>query len=466
MKYLKKISYRHFCFYPEKVTIGEIVNFLNSIKTTNKRNEKKELIKSFYKKNSTKIELLYNITEIINNNYKKNLKQSLKNELSPENKKAENFEKIEKQSESLITTELVNESYLESFKTMNGQILNFEDFIKKLKDIKNETGKNSNETKFILLTNIFSYKLREIDIKYIKDIILNTISIGAAPKTFLDSIKDLLKNDLEIFNKNEINNFEKIFNKKFLENEIELFLGIGPMLPKNMLSYEEFEKEIKKLEKKNKENIFLVEEKFDGERIQIHYERNRGVIFFSRNLENVTKKFSCLIFDLEKFFEDNEIENIILDGEIIGYDYEKKKILDFNFLQSLKNENNIFGNEERLKIYIFDIMLLNSENLLKKDLLYRKKKLEDIFKIENEIISLIKYFIISQKEKNFEKILYKNFKNSKTNNNEGLLIKNISETSYYFPDKRKNWYKLKYFYKKENDSLDLIVIGGYFGKVI
>jgi ATP-dependent DNA ligase len=77
----------------------------------------------------------------------------------------------------------------------------------------------------------------------------------------------------------------------------------------------------------------LVEEKLDGERIQVHYDMLKGVEFFSRSFENVTQKFSELIpLIIEGFFKKEGLRNAILDCEIVGYDYKEENLLPFYFI--------------------------------------------------------------------------------------------------------------------------------------
>lgn len=43
------------------------------------------------------------------------------------------------------------------------------------------------------------------------------------------------------------------------------------------------------------------------------------------------------------------------------------------------------------------------------------------------------------------------------------MIKEVGEKSIYNLGKRKCWYKLKSFENSMNDTLDLVLMGGYFG---
>ena len=83
------------------------------------------------------------------------------------------------------------------------------------------------------------------------------------------------------------------------------------------------------------ENIkFTCEYKYDGFRGQIHFDRSRvgeEVKIYSRNLENMTHTYPDVVeFIKESVVED--IQSFILDSELVAFDPQTNKILNFQVL--------------------------------------------------------------------------------------------------------------------------------------
>ena len=77
-------------------------------------------------------------------------------------------------------------------------------------------------------------------------------------------------------------------------------------------------------------NVILAETKYDGERLQVHKSGN-SFTYFSRNLKEVPPhKVAHLKEFIPKAFPKGD--SLILDGEILLYDSDKKKPLPFGTL--------------------------------------------------------------------------------------------------------------------------------------
>lgn len=68
-----------------------------------------------------------------------------------------------------------------------------------------------------------------------------------------------------IFTEEEYSAIQKIFNFKLEATDIELFVAVPPMISKSLLSYDN----MVDVFTKNRINEIIVEEKYDGERIQV-----------------------------------------------------------------------------------------------------------------------------------------------------------------------------------------------------
>ncbi|PVZ98087.1 hypothetical protein BB558_005925, partial [Smittium angustum] len=207
---------------------------------------------------------------------------------------------------------------------------------------------------------------------------------------------------------------------------------------------------------------FTCEYKYDGERIQIHRLENGQVISFSRNSENTTEKYMDIMSKCDQFLKSGT-KTFILDAEAVAWDKEKECILPFQVLSTRKRKD-VKESEISVQVcvFVFDILYLNGESLLKKTFNERREIMKSAF-----ISSPGQFeYAISKDLKSVDEI-QAFLDESISGNCEGLMIKVLSgEESTYEPSKRsRNWLKVKKDYLDGiGDSLDLVVIGAYIGK--
>ncbi|KAF7703809.1 DNA ligase 1 [Cucumispora dikerogammari] len=206
---------------------------------------------------------------------------------------------------------------------------------------------------------------------------------------------------------------------------------------------------------KIEDETFIAEYKYDGERIQIHKKGNK-IGLFSRNCENLISKYP----DLEKTVLNLNQNDFILDCEVVAYDLKKNEILPFQVLSTRKRKvENISDIKIDICIFCFDILFFK-KSVIENILVERRKILFENF---NESINFrfVKYkFCVNEEEVNAF------FKLAMEEKAEGLMIKKLNVGSEYLPSKRThNWLKLKKDYLNGlNDTLDLLVLGAYYGK--
>ena len=153
----------------------------------------------------------------------------------------------------------------------------------------------------------------------------------------------------------------------------------------------------------------------------------------------------------------------ILDCEAVAWDKEAQSILPFQVLTTRKRKD---VKEEditvRVAVFAFDCLYLNDKSLLQNTLEERREKLKEAFhETENEF-----YFAKHMDSNNIEDI--QTFLDvSITSNCEGLMVKSFdSKDATYEPSKRsRNWLKVKKDYLSGmGDSMDLVVMGAYYGR--
>ncbi|XBW37680.1 hypothetical protein QEN19_003262 [Hanseniaspora menglaensis] len=251
---------------------------------------------------------------------------------------------------------------------------------------------------------------------------------------------------------------------KALETNLTLKPGIPlkPMLAKPCKSAVAALSEFSN-EETGSTDMFICEYKYDGERIQFHQLDDGSIKIFSRNSEDMTEKYPELV-PFSQFFKPGvDVQSLIIDGEIVAYDVEEDKILPFQVLTTRKRKN-VDINEIKVQvcIFIFDILSFNGKSLLEHTLEERRKTYMDIFVPTKGKLQFASS-LITNDEDEVSKFLDQSIQDKC----EGLMVKALSGVkSIYEPDSRsKHWMKLKKDYLQGvGDSLDLVILGAYFGK--
>jgi len=295
--------------------------------------------------------------------------------------------------------------------------------------------------------------------KWIISIILKDMKIGVGHETIF---KLFHPKSIDVYNSTssllEVCNFiQNPQDPKFSENFYRVNLPVKPMLASRLTLHDIID---------NFMSVpTIVETKFDGERIQCHY-KDGDIKLFTRNGVDYTDLYGP---KLSKFLANSiKAKCAILDGEIVVWDKIAQKFCSFgeNKSVALKNNQLISQEEEEKELIfmIFDIIYLvtpsGQEHSLQEVVLAdRKEILKNVVKAIPQKIEVIQ----GHKCNNVEEI-FNYFNKSLENKEEGIIIKKLDST-YKLDDRTRDWVKMKCDYIDSLvDTLDLVIIGGYYGE--
>ena len=320
-------------------------------------------------------------------------------------------------------------------------------------------GKGSQDLKMKHISSLLN-DATPLEAKFVLKILLGTLRLGVAENTVMDALAIAFTGKKE--NKERIENAYNVSSdlgkvsqmvatngidgiKKF---KISLFSPIRPMLADRVKSEKEA---IKKMPE-----LFSAEYKLDGERVQIHKQANK-IILFSRRLENITQYYPDIVENIGKSLN---VHEGVFEAEIVPINENTGEFLPF---QELMHRRRKYKLEQAVSQYpitvnFFDVLYFDKKDCLNLEYSERRKILEQIVHEDN--FSKLVPMLLVKNENEIEDFL----ENSINAGCEGLMLKTPS-APYRAGTRGSNWLKLKREYRNElGDSLDLIVIGAYFGR--
>ncbi len=358
-------------------------------------------------------------------------------------------QKIEEMIRELGDLGLVAEKLLEKKKMAT---LTFEELtIRKVRETFDEmsslTGEGSRKRKIMLLTGLYGLA-SPIEARYLTRLILNEMRLGVGEGIMRDAIAKAFGADPEIVERAYMitNDFGKVAvvaktegKESLAKMRVQLHIPVRMMLAQVAEGFDQAMSEM---------GTAAVEWKFDGSRVQVHWDGKR-VTVYSRRLENVTNALPDIVEEIKKHVK----PNVILDGEVIAV--KDGKPMPFqHVLRRFRRKHDVSKMIEKipLQVYFFDVIYSEKETI-DLPLSERRKILESVIE-ESEKVKVAKQVVTSEVKE--VRRIYDEAINA---GHEGVMIKNPS--SPYVPGKRgKHWLKLKAIM----ETLDLVVVGGEWGE--
>ena len=343
--------------------------------------------------------------------------------------------------------------------TFASEVITLEKVYDTLFKISKLEGKGSQEMKMKYVSSMLNDATPQ-ESKFILKILLGTLRLGIAENTVMDALaiaftgkkenREIIENAYNV--SSDLGKVAEVISTGGVEEiekfQIKLFSPIRPMLADRIKSGEET---VEKFQEK-----FAAEYKLDGERAQIHKQKDK-IEIFSRSLEIITSYYPDIVEKISKLIIS---EDVILEAEVVAMNSNSGDFLPF---QELMHRRRKYEIEEAVTKYpitgkFFDVLFSDGKNCMDMRYEERRELLEKIIK-QDDFARLIPMSIIESKEQVLEVL-----ENSINSGCEGLMLKHLDST-YRAGIRGSNWLKLKREYQNElGDSLDLVVVGAFFGK--
>ena len=343
--------------------------------------------------------------------------------------------------------------------TFASEVITLEKVYNTLFKISKLEGKGSQEMKMKYVSSMLNDATPQ-ESKFILKILLGTLRLGIAENTVMDALaiaftgkkenREIIENAYNV--SSDLGKVAEVISTGGVEEiekfQIKLFSPIRPMLADRIKSGEET---VEKFQEK-----FAAEYKLDGERAQIHKQKDK-IEIFSRSLEIITSYYPDIVEKISKLIIS---EDVILEAEVVAMNSNSGDFLPF---QELMHRRRKYEIEEAVTKYpitvnFFDVLFSEGKNCMDMRYEERRELLEKIIK-QDDFARLIPMSIIESKEQVLEVL-----ENSINSGCEGLMLKHLDST-YRAGIRGSNWLKLKREYQNElGDSLDLVVVGAFFGK--
>ncbi|RLE40445.1 hypothetical protein DRZ77_02245 [Candidatus Woesearchaeota archaeon] len=321
------------------------------------------------------------------------------------------------------------------------------------------SGPGSQEFKIKTLAALLK-KASPKEARYIARIILGTLRLGAGDMTLLDALaiaftgtkanKPKLEHAYNICP--DIGIIAKTIAIKGLKGIEKIGVTVGRpiqmMLAQRAKSVQMIKEKIP--------GVIACEEKYDGERVQAHFDGKR-IILFSRRLENTTNQFPDVVEGLKKSIK---AKSYVIEGEVVPID-EKGNLLPFQILMQRRRKYDVELYVKKIPVclFLFDLLFLNGKSYIHKPYPERHKALQKIIKPTKRIK-------LANRKLCKEIDCIEDFFNwCISHGAEGIIAKSCAPDSTYKAGVRGwLWIKWKQEYQKLADTFDLVVVGAFYGK--
>ncbi|MBW3002308.1 ATP-dependent DNA ligase [Candidatus Woesearchaeota archaeon] len=323
------------------------------------------------------------------------------------------------------------------------------------------SGAGSQERKIRILAELFK-SASALEAKYIARLVLGTLRLGASDQTLLDSLSIAFTGTKK--NKPKVEHAYHICPDVCLIAEtvaakglkgldkinVKVGVPIQMMLAQRVKSIQEILDKIK--------GDMAVEEKYDGERMQVHI-KGKKIKIYSRRMDDITSQFPDVVAEIKKCVK---CKSCIIEGECCAVD-KNGKLLPFQTLMQRRRKYDIEKYIKKIPVclFLFDLLYLDGKSYVQKDYPERHKALRKAIKKKTKGLKLANR-IVTNDLKEIQKFFDKMVKHGA----EGIMVKSCGKGSVYKAGTR-GWLWIKWkkeYMKGMADTFDLVVVGAFKGR--
>jgi DNA ligase-4 len=333
--------------------------------------------------------------------------------------------------------------------------------------------KSKEEDQLVVFRDFYNNMNRE-EMMWLIRIILRQMKVGATEKTLFDAWHE---NADVLFNVSsslrrvcwELTNPNVKLDDD--NKDIKIMQCFQPQLAQFQMG--SIEKMVGQMHCTEEDPVFWIEDKLDGERMQLHmiydesFPGHYRFNYWSRKAKDYTELYgqgfeeeqSALTRHIRDAFNVN-VRSIILDGEMISWNMKDDRIVGFGHLKTHAKAHREDMNSPlaRPLFRVFDCLYLNGEVLTDFTLRDRRRALDQSVKSVERRLEIHPYTeatTAAEVEPMLRQVI--------AESSEGLVMKN-PRSSYRLNNRNNDWMKVKPEYMTEfGESLDCVVIGGYYG---
>jgi len=321
---------------------------------------------------------------------------------------------------------------------------------RRLHDLAAAEGEGSQETKLETLFGLFS-RTDPREARYLARLVLSEMRIGVGEGTVRDAIAAAFDAPLaEVERALQVSNDYGLVARRAAEGgagalgDIALQVGrpVQAMLAQTGTVGEAIDEW----------GRVAVEWKYDGARVQIHYD-GETVGLYSRNMEDVTDALPEVVATVEQ----RVAVPAILDGEVVAIDEDGTPRPFQQVLRRFRRKHDVAQAREEvsLRLHAFDCLHADGDDLLDVALSHRHDRLVEVLDSDTTSDTTASELWLCEDADSVAAIEG----NALEAGHEGVMLKNPD--SVYTPGKRgKNWLKRK----PDVETLDLVVTGAEWGE--
>jgi len=321
---------------------------------------------------------------------------------------------------------------------------------RELRDLAAVAGAGSTDTKRDLLFGLFN-RASPAEARYLARLVLGEMRIGVGEGTVRDAVADAFDAPVESVERalqvtNDCGEVAVVARDEGVDGlsalGLEVGRPVGAMLAQAGTVTEALDDW----------GRAAVEWKFDGARVQAHYDAATDEIsLFSRNMEDVTDPLPEVVEFVERALD----ESVILDGEVVAVADDGSPLPFQEILRRFRRKHDVAKAREDVTVEFraFDCLHADGEDLLDEPLVDRHDRLEGVLGEDSR--DAVSDLVVSDDSDEIAAIE----SDSLEAGHEGIMLKNPD--SAYTPGRRgKNWLKRK----PDVETLDLVVTGAEWGE--